>query len=67
MGTKNIWESFTDEYQNSYYCNTTIAKNLLINIVLTPFAILLDIIFLPIEIIYLITLKIINKIRDDEE
>lgn len=67
MFIKNIWENFIYDYRSSLFYNTEITRELLFNIVLTPLAILLDIIFLPIEIIYLITLKIINKIRDDEE
>ena len=66
MLTIGIWEEFICDYKSIHYNNTDIAQKLLFSIVLTPFAILLDIVLLPIEIIYLITLKIINKKRDDK-
>lgn len=66
MLTKGMWEEFIYDYKWIYYNNSDIAKKLLLSIVLTPFTILSDIVCLPIEIIYLITLKIINKKRDDK-
>ena len=66
MFTRNIWEEFIYDYKSTYYNNRDIAQKLLFSIVLTPLFILSDIVLLPIEIIYLITLKIINKKRDDK-
>jgi hypothetical protein len=64
--TIGIWEEFIYDYKSIYYSNRSIAQKLLFIIVLTPLFILSDIVLLPIEIIYLITLKIINKKRDDK-
>ena len=66
MLTRGIWEEFILDYKCTFYNNRDIAEELLLSIVLTPFTILSDIACLPIEIIYLITLKIINKKRDDK-
>lgn len=66
MLTRTTWEEFILDYRCRFYNNRDIAKELLFSIVLTPITILLDIVCLPIEIIYLITLNIINKKRDDK-
>ena len=68
MLTKKIWQDFHDDLTNSYmgcyiFSNQSMAKQLLLSILLTPVILLLDILFLPLELIYLLLLKIIKKIR----
>ena len=68
MITKAIWDNF--HFKNNYkcfgdfyYCDDYITWLLVGTIVGTPFALILDLLFLPIEIIYLICYKIIEKMR----
>jgi len=69
MITKQNWKEFKEHfnaqtpYRKYKYNNNEIAKDLLLSISITPFTIILDILSLPIQIIYLICLKIIKRIR----
>lgn len=71
MLIKQLWKELgieTDfEYQNAYgkyrYSNKKIVNILLLSIFLTPFCLFLDILFFPLELIYLLLLKIIKKKR----
>lgn len=69
MLIKQLWKEFkTDfEYQNAYgkygYSNKEMVNILLLSIFLTPFCLFLDILFFPLELIYLSLLKIIEKKR----
>jgi hypothetical protein len=69
MLIKQLWKEFKAdfEYQNAYgkygYSNKEIVNILLLSIFLTPFCLFLDILFSPLELIYLLLLKIIKKKR----
>jgi len=69
MITKLNWEEFKEHFnaQTPYgkykYDNSEITRDLLLSIFITPFTIVIDILIFPIQIIYLMCLKIINKIR----
>lgn len=69
MITKGIWNEFDfkvnakDYNHNFYYDSDYIALLLIIYIFCTPFVIIIDLLFMPVEIIYLICYKIIDKKR----
>ena len=68
MLIKQLWEEFKVdfEYQNygTYgYSNKEIVNILLLSIFLTPFCLFIDILFSPLELIYLLLLKNIKKKR----
>lgn len=69
MLIKQLWKEFKAdfEYQNAYgkygYSNKEIVSILLLSIFLTPFCLFIDILFFPLELIYLLLLKIIEKKR----
>ena len=69
MLIKQLWKEFKTnfEYQNAYgkygYSNKEIVNILLLSIFLTPFCLFFDILFSPLELIYLSLLKIIEKKR----
>lgn len=69
MLIKQLWKEFKAdfEYQNAYgkyrYSNKEIVSILLLSIFLTPFCLFIDILFSPLELIYLLLLKIIEKKR----
>ena len=68
MLTKCLWEEFEfslkDKWLGTYtYSSSKVAWLLLVAILLTPLAIAIDIICLPIEIIYCISYKIVRKLR----
>lgn len=69
MLIKQLWKEFKADfkYQNAYgkygYSNEKIVNTLLLSIFLTPSCLFLDILFSPLELIYLLLLKIIKKKR----
>ena len=69
MITKELWKEFKQNFnsQTPYgkykYTHSEITQVLLLSIFLSPVAIVLDILFFPIEVIYLICLKMIERIR----
>lgn len=68
MLTKSLWDEFKFQLNNKWmgsyaYSSSKIAWLLLVVILLTPLAIAIDIICLPIEIIYCISYKIVRKLR----
>lgn len=69
MLIKQLWKEFKADFecQNAYgkygYSNKEIVNILLLSIFLTPFCLFLDILFSPLELIYLSLLKIIEKKR----
>lgn len=71
MLIKQLWKKFKAdfEYQNAYgkyrYSNKEIVNILLLSIFLTPFYLFIDILFSPLELIYLLLLKIIEKKRKE--
>ena len=60
MLIKGLWDEWMGNYAHS---SSKMAWLLLVVILLTPLAIAIDIIGLPIEILYCISYKIIRKIR----
>jgi hypothetical protein len=50
--------------QNYSYKESKMAWLLIINVLLTPFTLILDIITFPIQLIYLIALKKVRKLRN---
>lgn len=70
MLTKKIWQDFNDDLTNSYmgcyiFSDQSMAKQLLLSILLTPVILLFDILFLPFELISLWSLQIIKKMRSN--
>ena len=68
MLTKDLWDEFEFQLNNKWmgnyaYSSSKMAWLLLVVILLTPLAIAIDIICLPIEIIYCISYKIVRKLR----
>ena len=68
MLTSRIWWDFQfDLKYKAYngYCveDNKIAWKLLLTILGTPFTIILDILFAPVEIIYYVCLRIVKKLR----
>ena len=67
MLIKQLWKEFKTNFDNAYgkygYSNKEIVNILLLSIFLTPFCLFLDILFSPLELIYLSLLKIIEKKR----
>lgn len=69
MLIKQLWKEFKADFecQNAYgkywYSNKEIVNILLLSIFLTPFCLFFDILFFPLELIYLLLLKIIKKKR----
>lgn len=68
MLTKGLWDEFEFQLNNKWmgnyaYSSSKMAWLLLVVILLTPLAIAIDIICLPIEIIYCISYKIVRKLR----
>ncbi len=69
MLIKQLWKEFKVDfkYQNACgkygYSNEKIVNILLLSIFLTPSCLFLDILFSPLELIYLLLLKIIKKKR----
>lgn len=68
MLTKGLWEEFKFQLNNKWmgsyaHSSSKIAWLLLVVILLTPIAIALDIITLPIQILYRISYKIVRKLR----
>lgn len=72
MITKKMWWLFEFDVnskwgawnQNYSYRESKMAWLLIINVLLTPFALILDIITFPIQLIYLIALKKVRKLRN---
>lgn len=60
---KERYIGYADKYYK--YSNNELAESFIFNIILTPFCILVDLVVLPFEFIYLITLKVINKLRKE--
>lgn len=68
MITRSLWWEFEFDlkyksYDNYDKSNNQIASLLVFTILATPVAIIFDILTLPIQIMYYICLKIVNKIR----
>ena len=68
MLTKDLWDEFEFQLNNKWmgiyaYSSSKMSWLLLVVILLTPLAIAIDIICLPIEIIYCISYKIVRKLR----
>ena len=72
MITKKMWWLFEFKLnskwgawnQNYSYRENKMACLLIRNILLTPFTLILDIITFPMQLIYLIALKIVRKLRN---
>ena len=72
MITKAIWDNFSFKnnwkcYDNFYYDDNYITWLLIVTVIGTPIVLILDLLFLPIEIVYLICYKIIEKMRDGSD
>ena len=68
MLNKGLWDEFEFQLNNKWmgnyaYSSSKMAWLLLVVILITPLAIAVDIIALPIEIIYFISYKIVRKLR----
>lgn len=68
MLTKGLWDEFEFQLNNKWmgnyaYSSSKMAWLLLVVILITPLTIAVDIIALPIEIIYFISYKIVRKLR----
>lgn len=72
MLTYMLWKDFGDSCKAPYigyanrcykYSNEELAGMFILSILLTPIFIVADLVGLPIELIYLIILKVINKFR----
>lgn len=68
MITKAIWDNFHFKCNwrcnnNFYYYDDYITWLLIGTVIGTPIVLILDLLFLPIEIVYLICYKIIEKTR----
>lgn len=68
MLTKSLWDEFEFQLNNKWmgnyaYSSSKMAWLLLVVILITPLTIAVDIIALPIEIIYFISYKIVRKLR----
>lgn len=63
MITMKIWHNFKYVVNDILTSDSEVAEQLITNIIVTPFGILADIICLPFEIIWLIALSYIRKIR----
>lgn len=72
MIIKAIWDNFSFKnnwkcYDNFYYDDSYITWLLIVTVIGTPIVLILDLLFLPIEIVYLICYKIIEKMRDGSD
>lgn len=77
MFTYMLWRDFIYSYKEPYigfaedrfykYNNEELTGIFILYILLTPFSIVTDLVGLPIELIYLIILKVMNKFRKDDE
>jgi len=74
MLTYMLWEDFKYKCKERYigfadkyykYDNSEIVSLFMVYTVVTPFVIILDLILSPFEIIYLISLKVVNKLRKE--
>ena len=69
MLIKQLWKEFKadfkyqDAYGKYFYSSKEMVIILLLSIFLTPFCLFFDILFSPLELIYLLLLKIIKKKR----
>lgn len=68
MITKVIWRNFRFKnnwrcHDNFYYYDDYVTWILIGTIICTPIVLILDLLFLPIEIVYLICYGIIEKMR----
>lgn len=72
MITKAIWDNFSYKknlkcYDIFYYDDSDITWLLIETVIGTPIVLILDLLCLPIEIVYLICYKIIEKMRDGSD
>lgn len=77
MFTYMLWRDFRDKCKEPYigfaenirykYNNEELTIIFILYILLTPFSIVTDLVGLPIELSYLIILKVMNKFRKDDE
>ncbi len=63
MMTIGIWHDFIYKINSRFTTDEELAAQLILTVIGTPLAILADIICLPFEIIWLIALNYIEKIR----